>query len=131
MSYMAEAQETPEPKETPKIFDYIAYNKIGDKNYEFDRIRDATGNSISLPQIKERTLLEVETERGTAFYKPGEGDLSKRIISKIFEKSGFPTPNPPFFLKRLFPAEKNKLVNEGYQVMTVDKVAAPLVASPV
>ncbi len=126
---MAEAQETPEPKETPKIFDYIAYNKISDRNYEFNRVRDAAGKPMSLPQIKEKTLLEVETEVGTAFYKPGEGDLSKRIISKIFENSGFPTANPPFFLKRLLPAEKDKLVNEEYQVTTVDKVAAP-VASP-
>lgn len=127
---MAEAQKTPEPKETPKIFDYIAYNKISDRNYEFDRVRDAAGKPMSLPQIKERTILEVETKVGTAFYKPGEGDLSKRIISKAFENNGFPIANPPFFLKRLFPAEKDKLVNEGYQVTTVDKIAAPLVASP-
>jgi hypothetical protein len=124
---MTESQEVPHTKEKSEILDYIAYNKIGEKNYEFNKIWDKGKNSISLPEIEGKTILEIETEVGPAFYVKPEGTLTIKIINNAFKNEGFPTENSPFFVRRILPEEKAKLESEGYQITTADRV----VASPV
>jgi hypothetical protein len=110
-------------EEEPQFSEYIACHESSPRKYQFNRVFDKEGKSLSLPPTGQKEILKVETKVGPAFYIEIEGDLTNKLITESFKKEGFPTQYPPFFIRRILPEEKTDLEkNMGYQTVTVEQV---------